>query len=282
MRERLLVSAVPASLIVALAWSRGGYDPRTWGAVLLLEAIGLASIAILATTVVRGRRAVLAVAALVGLAAWQLVSRAWAVDPDQTVLEAERTMLYAVAVATALLVVDRRRAQDLVVGVLLGAGVVTAGGLAEHVLGSPGERFESPIGYANAAGVLAAVTLLLGLGLQSDDASWRRALGAGLAPPAAVALYLSLSRGALLAALLGLGVLVAAQRPPARLRGAVIAAVPAGAAVVLAIATGDLDDRGATIPAPRRVASPHCAPRRSPLRSPRRSVGRRPACAKRR
>jgi O-antigen ligase len=246
-RERLLVPAVPASLIVALAWSRGGYDPRTWGAVLLVEAIALASIAILATTVVRGRRAFLAVAALVGLAVWQLVSRAWAVDPDQTVLEAERTLLYAVAMAAALLLVDRRRAQDVVVGVLLGAGVVTAGGLAQHVLGSPGERFESPIGYANAAGILAAVTLLLGLGLQSDEASWRRALGAGLAPPAAVALYLSLSRGALLAALLGLGVLVVAQRPPARLRGAVIAAIPAGAAAVLAIASGGLDDRGATI-----------------------------------
>jgi O-antigen ligase len=246
-RERLLGTAVPASLIVALAWSRGGYDPRTWGAVLLLEAIALASIAILATTVVRGRRAFLVVAALLGLAAWQLVSRAWAVDPDQTVLEAERTLLYAVAVATALLVVDRRRAQDVVVGVLLGAGAVTAGGLARHVLGSPGERFESPIGYANAAGILAAVTLLLGLGIQSDHASWRRALGAGLAPPAAVALYLSLSRGALLAALLGLCVLVAAQRPPSRLRGAVIAAVPAGVAAVLAIAAGGLDDRGATI-----------------------------------
>jgi len=80
--ERILVPAVPALLVVALAWSSGGYFPRTWGAVLLLEAIALASIAILATRVDLGRPAFLVVAALLGLAVWQLVSRAWAVDPD--------------------------------------------------------------------------------------------------------------------------------------------------------------------------------------------------------
>jgi O-antigen ligase len=246
MRERFLVPAVPASLIVALAWSSGGYFPRTWGAVLLLEAIALASIALLSTRVHLGGDAFLMVAALLGLAAWQLVSRAWAVDPDGTVLEAERTLLYALAVAAAFLLVDGRRAPDIVLGVALGAGVTTVGGLGRHVLGSPGERFEAPIGYANAAGILAAVTLLLGLGLQRDDSQWRRALAAGLAPPAAVALYLSLSRGALLATLIGLGVLAAAQWPPSRLRGAVIAAVPAAAATALAAATGRLDDPGAT------------------------------------
>jgi hypothetical protein len=244
--ERILVPAVPALLVVALAWSSGGYFPRTWGAVLLLEAIALASIAILATRVDLGRPAFLVVAALLGLAVWQLVSRAWAVDPDQTVLEAERTLVYAGAVATALLVVDRRRAPDVILGVLLGAGAVTVGGLGQHVLGSPGERFELPVGYANAAGMLAAITLLLGIGLASEDSAWRRAIGAGLGPPAAVALYISLSRGALLAAALGLGILVATLRPTPRLGRSAVAAAPAGAAAVLAASVDHLHDRGAT------------------------------------
>ena len=246
MSERVLVAAVPASLIVALAWSSGGYFPRTWGVVLLVEAIALASVAILAARVHLGRRGFLVVSSLLGLAGWQLVSRAWAIDPDATVLEAERTALYAGAVATTLLVVDRRRAPDVVLGVLLGAGTVTVGGLAQHVLGSPGERFELPVGYANAAGILAAITLLLGLGLSSDDHAWRRAVGAGLGPPAAVALYLSLSRGALLAAALGLVVLVATLRPASRLARSGVAAVPAGAAAVVAASVDLLDDRGAT------------------------------------
>ena len=246
MSERILVPAVPASLIVALAWSSGGYFPRTWGAVLLLEAVALASIAILATRVDLGRRALLVVAALVGLAVWQLVSRAWAVDPDQTVLEAERTLLYVGAVATALLVVDRRRAPDVVLGVLLGAGAVTVGGLGQHVLGSPGERFELPVGYANAAGMLAATTLLLGLGLASDNCRMATSRGCSARPARGGRAVPLLSRGALLAAALGLAILVTTLRPASRLGRSALVAVPSGAAVVLAASVDHLDDRGAT------------------------------------
>ncbi len=248
MSGRLLVAVGPAALVAAVAWSAGGFYPRTWGAVLLVEAIAIASVAIVATSVEDDAAARTVVLALVGLAAWQLVSRAWAVAPDATVLEAERTLVYAGGAAAAFLLVPRDRADALVLGVLCGSGVVTLGGLAEHVLGSgvPNDRLELPVGYANAAGILAAVSLLLGLGLASYGPVARRALAGGLTPPAAVALYLSLSRGAVLAAVLGLAVLALATRPVSRLTSTALVGAPAGGAVVLAWWVGRFGERGAT------------------------------------
>jgi tetratricopeptide (TPR) repeat protein len=171
------------------------------------------------------------------------------VDPDLTVLEAERTLVYAGAAACAYLAVTRDRADGLVVGILIGTGVVTIGGLAEHVLGpgSPGYRLEDPVGYANASGILAATTLLLGLGCAAERPPWRRALAAGLAPPAAAALYLSLSRGALLAAAVGLLLLAATTRMAAAAGRLALVALPTGGAALLAAELGDLDARGASL-----------------------------------
>jgi hypothetical protein len=247
--ERAPVVVVPAAILAALAWSSGGYFPRTWGAVLLLEAIALAAVALLATRVPVSLAELAVVGGLLGLVVWQLVSRAWAVDPDATVLEAERTLLYAGAAASAFLAVTRDRAEGLVVGILVGTGVATIGGLAEHVLGpgSPGDRLEDPVGYANASGVIAATTLLLGLGLAADSSPpWRRGLAAGLGPPAAAALYLSLSRGALLAAAAGLVLLAVTTRTGVAASRAALVAVPTGGAVLLA-ALGELDRRGASL-----------------------------------
>lgn len=248
MSGRLLVSVGPALVIAAVAWSGGGFYPRSWGALLLLEAIVVAAAAIVATSVEDSATARAVVLALVGLAAWQLASRAWAVAPDAAVLEAERTLVYAGAAAAALLVVRRDCAAALVLGTLCGAGAVTLGGLAEHVLGAgvPSDRLELPVGYANAAGILAAVSLLLGLGLASDGPAARRALAAGLAPPAAVSLYLSLSRGAVLAAALGLAVLAVTTRPASRLTPTALVGTVAGVAVVLAWWIGSFGETGVT------------------------------------
>ena len=230
--ERVLVAAVPAVLIAAVAWSDGGYFPQTWGAVLLLGAIALAACAILCRTVERDARAVVVVAGLAGLAGWQLVSRAWAVAPDGAVLEAERTLLYATIAAAAFLAVGRDRADALVLGVALGAGATTVGGLMQHLADdAPGDRLEAPVGYANAAGILATTTLLLGLELAAGGPGRRRALGACLVVPAAVVVLLSLSRGALVAAVLG-GVVLAATAASRRGLGRfAVAAVPVGVAV---------------------------------------------------
>jgi O-Antigen ligase/Tetratricopeptide repeat len=240
---RVLTAAVPATVVAALAWSSGGYFARTWGAVLLVEAIAVASVAILATRVEVGRAELLVVGGLLALALWQLVTRAWAVDPDATVLEAERTLLYAGAAASAFLAVSTERAADLVVGVLVGAGISSAGGLLEYVLaaGAPADRLDSPVGYANAAGILATTALVLGLGLAAEGPRGRRALGAALCPPAAATLYLSLSRGSVLVGVVGIAVLCLATRSGSALGRMLLAAVPTAGGAVLAAWVGQFD-----------------------------------------
>ena len=193
---RALTILVPAALLVALGWADGGYHPRAWGALLVAAGVVLAAAALLGGEVELDRRRAVFAGGLVALAAWSLVSRGWALAPDGAVLEAERTLAYAGLAGAALLAVPRRRLDELLVGVLAGVGVVSAGGLVRHALGAAAvERLELPIGYANAAGIVACVAILLGLGLCTEGPAARRALGAAVCPPAAVVLLLSLSRG---------------------------------------------------------------------------------------
>ena len=243
MPGRVATVLVPAAVIAAVAWSSGGYFPRSWGALLLVEAIVVAAAAILADRIERNGRAAVLVGALLGLVLWQVASRAWAVAPDAAILEAQRTLVYAGAAAAAFLVVPRRRADMLVVSVLAGAALVTIGGVVEHAAlsGEPPERLEAPVGYANAAGILATTTLVLGVGLAADRARGLAALGAGLAVPASVALYLTLSRGAMIAAFLGLIVLAVTSGWSGMSRIA-LAVVPCGGAVLMTALLGEFTD----------------------------------------
>ncbi len=220
MRGRATV-VVPGVVIAALAWSSGGYFPRTWGVVLLVAAIGLLAAGLLGVPLAWDRRATVLVGGLLALLVWELVSWSWSRDPDASVLEAERTLVLAGAAAVALVWVPARLASRLVLGVLLGAGTVAVTGLGVHALssGAPLERLEDPIGYTNAAGIVATVAILLGLGLvPSSPGGWRSSLVALPVVPGAVVLYLSLSRGSILA--LALGLLVLGRDGPAVLPGA--------------------------------------------------------------
>jgi tetratricopeptide (TPR) repeat protein len=249
---RVLTVVVPAAALTAVGWWSGGYFPQSWGALLLAAAIGIAMVAILADRVEVGRSSAALVGALVLLVVWQVVTTAWAIAPDVPALEAERTLVYASAVFLALLAVQRARAPELVLSVLAGGGAVTIGGLCAHALGAgtPDDRFELPVGYPNASGILAAVTLVLGLGLATGARAPVRALAGGLVPSAAVALALSLSRGSILAATLGVVVLCLVGTGLRELATIALTLVAAALAVVVASLAGDLRDAGA---APREA-----------------------------
>jgi hypothetical protein len=250
--QRTFTVATPAIALALVAWWSGGYFPRTWGALLLAVAIGLAAVGILAVQVEIHRRALVFVGALGALCAWELVTTAWAVAPDSPALEAERTLVYAGAVAVAFLAVPKVRAPELVLGVLAGTGAATIGGLVEHGLGAgtPDDRLELPVGYPNASGILATTTLLVGLGLTGSTSRVTRMIGGAVVPAAAVALALSLSRGSILAAALGILVLCVVTASHRDLGRAALTAVPAVAALALVSLTGSLGDSGAR---PREV-----------------------------
>jgi len=249
---RALTVVVPAAGLAAVGWWSGGYFPRSFGALLLAAAVGIAAVAIIADQVELGGRTVALAGALFALAAWQTITTAWAVAPDAPVLEAERTLVYASGALLALLAVPSRRAGYLVFAGLVGAGTATVTGLLAHALGAgtPDERLELPVGYANAAGIVAATALVLGLGLATGRGRVGRALAGGMVAPAAATLWLSVSRGAILAAVLGVLVLGVATACRRSLTTVAIVATPGLVAIGVVSLAGRLRDSGA---APREV-----------------------------
>ena len=187
------------------------------------------------------RRGLLLVGGLAAFALWQLVSALWAPAAAWPVLEFERGLLYATASAALVLVVTRERVTALTAGIVAGAAAVSLYALATRLYpGRVGSSYDpagvyqlaAPIGYWNALGLLLAFGLLLGTGLALDG---RRPLrvAAGLAlVPLATALYFTFSRGAIVALLAGLVVLLVLDRRA--LPGLALLALAPTAAVVLA------------------------------------------------
>ncbi len=234
----------------ALALVQGGYfdEARLWAAV------GMWILVAVAAPVPRSRPALAAVAGLGGLVVWTLVSFAWAPLRAPAVDDAQRLALYlgALLAATALLRGGAARAAVPV----LAAGIVATAvyGLSERLLPGLFElarsqaamgRLNQPLTYWNAMGAWAAIGLVLCARLAGEPGrpAWLRAAAAAGAAPLGAALALTFSRGAIAAAVIGVGVLAALEPRPAALRA------PAGA-VAAAVATGVL---AAALPAVRTL-----------------------------
>jgi O-antigen ligase len=191
-------------LLSTLAFSSGGFFPSTWGLATLALLAALAAVAACARHVDAGRLDAVLVAALGALAAWSLLSVAWSVAPAATVLEAQRTLLYVVA-ASVLLVAARASAASLVLTAVLAACTAVAVG----ALAAGGARpLAAPVGYSNALGILAAIGCVLAAGFVLERRFTALAAGA----PLGLALWLSGSRAAVVAALVGLAVTAALPR----------------------------------------------------------------------
>jgi len=175
------------------------------------------------------------------LALFTVASIAWAAQPADAWVEANRTLTYlavfVAALATVRAVPDRWPA--ILGGVALGGVVVCGYALATKVFPgalNPDElyaRLRSPYGYWNAVGLTAAMAVppLLWLGARRQGPPALNALAVPAIGLLLVTIMLSYSRGALLALAIGCAVWFAAI--PLRLRGvAVLAGAAAGAALV--------------------------------------------------
>ena len=263
-----LAIGAPALLTVYLGYNNGGYFP-------LPPALGGAGLAVvLGLRVLCARRTgtrptagwLVLVGALGLLAAWTLLSSSWSHSSGRALIAYDRTLLYGLAAAVAGSVAYTPSRSRAAVYVVLGAMVaVCVGALVSQTL--PGlwpttralytSRLSYPLNYPNALGILAAVATVLAFHVACCTSGSRaaRIAAAVVTPLCAVALYMTLSRGAAWSALLALLVYVTVARPGALVAG-IIATGPATAVALIAtyligyrapIPSGSLVPHGAVI-----------------------------------
>ena len=231
-----------------LAFHSGGYfeGPR---AVATACAWGVA--ALLAVTLPRdqllpSRRGLIALAGLIGLTAWTAIAGEWAPLAGPAEDDVERLLLYLGLFVAALLALCDPRARRLLEPAMAASALITVGyGLAGRLLpgifelersASANGRLEQPLTYWNAMGALAAIGLVLGARLAADPRRprWLRTAALAAAPVLGLGIYLSFSRGALLAIALGLTVLVVLAPSRAQVSAAIAAVLGSLAAALLA------------------------------------------------
>jgi hypothetical protein len=224
-RARLEESAaliVPPILILGLALAAEGFDlsaPHVaglgaWLLVAAMLALGAATRARL------GRPFYLASGLILGLALLSAISSLWSGSVELSVIEGDRVLVYLGFFLAAFLIAqtDQRR-QRFAEGIGIALALVAIAALASRLLpdllslgaglGS-GPRLRYPLGYWNANGVAFGIGVALALWMS------RRSLTAGLRwlavaslPLLLLALYLTYSRGGLLALLVAGGCLLA-------------------------------------------------------------------------
>jgi hypothetical protein len=256
---QLAATGLIAVVLVALAFADGGYFPDATAAAGAAAFLGLGLLALVrAPGGGLPARALVALAALAGLAAWSAVSAGWSLVPDVPLLDMQRTMLYLALFALALLVADGPRGAGVLVWTVLGVIIVVCGaGLLSHlqpdlvpahpvVPGPPDTRLSYPLGYWNAFGALATIGGVLAIGLAADPRAARalRAAAAGASVVLLVAMYLSLSRGAWLAFFVGIVALIVLSRHRATLLATLLAVGVGVATGLLAPRLVDLGDGG--------------------------------------
>jgi len=223
------------AVVGVLAAADGGYFPKAWGVSLLLF-FGIAIAVVVLPGVQLSVLEGLMVASLAALAAWSALSALWSTDPGQSMLEAQRALVYLGGTG-ALLLIARRESVVVVLGAVASACVLVSGyalttRLYPDVFGTVAvERFDrfalsEPVGYSNALGLMAAIGVILTLGFATGakSAVARGLAGAGLVPLAS-ALYFTASRAAVVALAVGLAIAVAWEPARRKFLGAAAAAL---------------------------------------------------------
>jgi hypothetical protein len=248
--DRAPAAVVSFAAVLLLASNDGGYFPPEWG----WSAVALAWVVAIAVVVGRqaalGRRDVILLGILVGIAGWTALSALWAPAAQAPVLEVERTLVYVGLAASLLLTARRGGAGPMLAGAGLAGVMVSVFALLTRlrpdVFGLYDDpvahgRLYQPIGYWNALGIFASMTAVLCLGTAMRARTpWLRIVAAGAIPPVASTLFFTFSRGSMMAAGIGVGVALLADRERMRSLAIAIALAP-----WVAVAVGDARARGA-------------------------------------
>lgn len=235
----VLVALVPGALTVYFAFNAGGYFAGETAMAATVLLLVLAARIMLATDPLAGvsRRLLVVAAALLLFALWVLVSGSWSDAPGRALIESDRVLLYLAAlVLFGSLGGGAARLRWVIGGVGLGAVVVCVAGVTTRVLPdvwptvaeSLARRLEYPVTYSNALGLLAAIGLILCFGMTSSERESRvvRILACGAIPLLGSTLMFTLSRGGMVAALIGLVTFVVVGHTRALITALIAAAPP--------------------------------------------------------
>jgi hypothetical protein len=249
------VATAVAAASVAIALADGGYYPAAFATIsLVCWAIALGGLAAgLLPRAEPPRIAVVAGASLAALAALTALSMAWASDQGAAFDDSIRVLGYAGLFLLVVITTRSGEAPTWLRGLAIGATVVGAlavlARLEPSLFGYPerelaaqvpadANRLSWPLGYWNGLAALLAISvaLLTWLGARSAGRI-ARTVAIGALPIPILGLYMTTSRGGMIAAVLAIGVLAAAG--PQRLRmllGAGVGLVVGG--LLLAVASG--------------------------------------------
>jgi len=237
-----------------LALRDGGYDTvvrseagiAVWWAVLLLALAGLLPRL--------GAAGWVAIGLLGAFAAWSGVAIDWSQSAERSVLELGRLAAYLGVLVLAIALQGRAAARHTIAGLASAIGLVTVLAVLSRLhpqafprnahfqfLGpASARRLSYPLNYWNALAAFAAmgVPLLLALALRARTAAGR-ALAAATLPWGALCVYLTVSRGGVLALAAGLAAFLALA--PRRVE-ALAALLPAAAGGALLVAVASRQD----------------------------------------
>ena len=243
--------ALPGLAVVYLGFNAGGFFPGATGlaAVILIAVLAVRLVAAPNPLAGFSPAVALALLAMVLLSLWTLGSSAWSDSDSRALVEFDRVLLYAAALAL-FGTVERTPAnvRRMLAGLALGMLVVCGAGLISRTLpdvlpvlpNRENSRLSYPLSYSNAVGLLAALATVFCFHFSADEsgARWSRILGAAAVPGLAATLLLTFSRAGIGALALALVVYALVARPRG-LAGAALAVLPASAVAAAAAYAAD-------------------------------------------
>lgn len=237
---------LPGGMIAYFAVTAGGYfaGSTALAAAFLAVMLGLRLLLLPVSITTFSRLLVVALVALGGLVVWTYVSGSWSGSEVRATLAADKTLVYFLALLLfGSFPTEVRRLQLMLRGVtvaIVGICALAVGSrLFPDVIGHPGlleyGRLNFPLSYWNALGIFAGTGLVFSVHFAKTVTGSRfaKALAAAAVPLLVTTLYLTLSRGGIVATAAALVIYLVLARPAGTL-GMLVAVVPASAVALSA------------------------------------------------
>lgn len=245
-----LTVLVTAGALTALGVSNGSYDivPRQTAGIILWWCVGLGALVVVRPPRPASIPSLLTVGFGLAIVGWIAINVSDSISVERSANELVRALTHVAPLLLIGWVLPRSLWRPVIVGVALAGVVLSAVALASRL--DPGfladrqftlfrntnERLSAPMGYWNAVGLTAAMSVLLLLAIASHAPSMvGRALALAGTPIGIAAAYLTYSRSPLGAAALGAVVLLATSRNRATFLVQAAATALAGALIVSTI-----------------------------------------------